>query len=111
MSVEENKALVRHLIEEWNKGNMAAMDELFATDIVHHGGGGEEIRGIKGLKQLLSGFFSAFPDHHTIIKRAREDEGSTTLPAIQNPNYRGRLQNTSRSDESSRLEDLGRLWQ
>ena len=37
MSTEENKALVRQYVEEvWNKGNVAAVDELFAPNYVDH---------------------------------------------------------------------------
>lgn len=33
MSVEENKAFVRHFVEEfWNRGNTAAADELMTVD-------------------------------------------------------------------------------
>jgi len=67
MSIKEIKELGRHLVEEWNKGKaaaMAVMDELYAPDVVFHGGTGEDIRGLKGYKQVLSEFFSAFPDVH-----------------------------------------------
>lgn len=37
MSVEENKAMVRRLIEEWNKGNTAVLDDVIAPDCVIHG--------------------------------------------------------------------------
>jgi steroid delta-isomerase-like uncharacterized protein len=37
MSIEENKALARRWNEEiWNKGNMAAVDELMAGNFVWH---------------------------------------------------------------------------
>jgi predicted ester cyclase len=37
MSIEENKAIVRRMYEEvWNKGNVAAVDELFAPNYVEH---------------------------------------------------------------------------
>lgn len=36
MSVEENKALNRHLVDAWNKGNMAVIDELLASDFLFH---------------------------------------------------------------------------
>jgi len=67
MSIKEIKALGRRLVEEWNKGKaaaMAVMDESYATDVVFHGGTGEDIRGLKGYKQFMSEFFSAFPDVH-----------------------------------------------
>jgi steroid delta-isomerase-like uncharacterized protein len=35
--VEANKALIRRFSDEvWNRGNVAAMDELFASDYVNH---------------------------------------------------------------------------
>jgi len=67
MSAKEIKALVRRFFEESNKGKAAAMaviDELFATNIVYHGGGGEEIRGIKDYKQSTSESYNASPDLH-----------------------------------------------
>jgi len=70
MSVKEIKALVRRFLEESNKGKAAAMaviDELFATNIAYHGGGGEEIRGIKDYKQSTSEMYNASPDIHFTI--------------------------------------------
>jgi len=70
MSAKEIKALERRFFKEWNKGKaatMAAIDELCATNVVYHSGSGEEIHGIKGFKQYMSEFFSAFPDNHFTI--------------------------------------------
>jgi len=70
MSAKEIKALERRFINEWNKGKAAAMtviDELCATNIAYHGGSGEEIHGIKGFKQSMSEFYSAFPNNHFTI--------------------------------------------
>jgi predicted ester cyclase len=70
MSAEEIKALERRFIKEWNKGKaatMAVIDELCATNIIYHGGDGEEIRGLKDFKQSMGEFYSAFPDSHFTI--------------------------------------------
>ena len=70
MSAKEIKSLERRWIKEWNKGKaaiMAAIDELFATDYVEHGGGGEETHGLKDYKQSISELFSAFPDIHLTL--------------------------------------------
>jgi predicted ester cyclase len=61
---EENKALVRLFDEEfWNKGNLAAADELIEADasIVLPGGGpvGREV-----LKAFAASWREAFPDWH-----------------------------------------------
>ena len=67
MSVEDIKSLERRFFEELNKGKaagMAAIDELYATDLVFHGGTGEDTRGIKDHKKYCSELYSAFPDIH-----------------------------------------------
>lgn len=71
MSAKDLKTLMRRFIEEWNKGKAAAMaviDEMYTTDFVSHGGGGEDIRGIKNVKKSTSEEFSAFPDQHFTIE-------------------------------------------
>jgi len=70
MSAKEIKALVRRFFEESNKGKAAAMavvDELCATDFVYHGGGGEEIRGLKDYKQSTREGYNVSPDLHFTI--------------------------------------------
>jgi len=70
MSAKEIKALVRRFFKEWNKGKasaMAVMDEIYATDIVGHGGSGVDIHGLKDYKQSVSDVFNAFPDFHETI--------------------------------------------
>ncbi len=84
MSVEDLKALGRHFFEELNKGKTAAlavMDEVYATDFVGHGGGGEEIRGLEEFKGYMNEVFNAFPDiHFTIHDLVVEgDKGVTRL--------------------------------
>ena len=57
MSVEENKALIRRLVEEgW--ANPDILDELVAADFVTLGGA----RGLDALKQFLSRVLTGFPD-------------------------------------------------
>ena len=46
---------------------MPAIDALFATDYVEHGGTGEDTRGIKNYKQSMNEFYSAFPDVHVTL--------------------------------------------
>ncbi len=62
MTVDENKALIRRGWEIANSGNVQAFDEFYDRNVVYHGGGGEEIRGLENLKAFLQGYFTAFPD-------------------------------------------------
>lgn len=61
---EDPKSLLRRLYDEVNAGNLAAMDELLADDLVEH----EETPGLEpnkeGVKQFFAMFRSAFPDLH-----------------------------------------------
>ena len=64
MSTEANKVLVRRFFEElWNQGNLVVADELLAPEHLHHFPG-EDIHGPDGVKHLISGLRSAFPDFH-----------------------------------------------
>ena len=64
---EHNKRLVRRGIEEvWNRGNLAAVDELVASDFVIHSSP-DEIHGPEGAKQYAAMLRAAFPDIHLTI--------------------------------------------
>ena len=71
MSTEENKALVRRYCEEWNKGKeagMAFMEERYAPDYVIHGAPPGIFPGLAGLRQLITAFWTAFPDEHAVVE-------------------------------------------
>jgi len=69
MTTEQNKALVRRLVEElFNRGNMSLVDEVFAPNFVEH----EELppgmpRDREGVKLLTTMLRSAFPDFKATI--------------------------------------------
>ncbi len=61
---EQNKALVRKFYEEvFNRGNVAAIDQLCDTRFVDHTPGpGQSGGGVAGMKEMVAMFRSAFPD-------------------------------------------------
>ena len=66
---EENKALYRRIIEEFgNKGDRAAVDELYSADLVDHVAIPGNDPGNEGLKQIITSWRDAFPDLHTHIE-------------------------------------------
>ena len=63
MSVEENKAILNRFFEEiFNKGDLAAADELVARDYVNHDPAPGETPGVEGLKQFAADMRTGFPD-------------------------------------------------
>jgi steroid delta-isomerase-like uncharacterized protein len=68
MSIEENKAVLRRIIEElWYKKNLASVDELIDKNWVYHGAGGQEFKGTEGFKHFVTMFTTAFPDFNVTI--------------------------------------------
>jgi steroid delta-isomerase-like uncharacterized protein len=59
---EQNKDLVRRLVETFNGHALDPLDSLLADDFVWHGGSFGEIEGLDAFKQLIGAFYAAFPD-------------------------------------------------
>jgi predicted ester cyclase len=83
MSLEDNKAIVRRMYEEvWNRGNVAAIDELFAPNYVNHLDVPANAPVPAGwqfsheeLKQLISQWRTTFPDlQYTIELQVAEGD-------------------------------------
>jgi steroid delta-isomerase-like uncharacterized protein len=69
MSTEENKAIARRWNEElWSKGNLAAVDELFASDFVWHYAPPGVASDREGYQQYYSEDLSAFADMNCTIE-------------------------------------------
>ena len=65
--LEENKAIVRLMIEELDKANWALFNELHAPNFVYHGPASPKPLTREELEQFIRMLYAAFPDlHHTI---------------------------------------------
>src|SRR5438132_12118030 len=70
MSTEENKAVVRRLIEEgMNKKDVRVFDELLAPNYVNYNFPAPA-PGAEGFKQVIGMFQTAFPDMHVMVEDA-----------------------------------------
>ena len=67
MSLEENKAIVRKMIQAINEQNLASLDELMAPDLVLHMHD-QRMQGWKVNRQVIEGETKAFPDLHVTIE-------------------------------------------
>jgi predicted ester cyclase len=64
MSLEKNKAIVRKVIEAFNKRNLALLDKLMAPDYIDHT---HQLRR-EDVKQYLTVEVKGFPDFHMTIE-------------------------------------------
>lgn len=67
MSLKENKAIIRRLIEAINKRNLTSIDDLIASDFFYHAQT-HQIRGLAVIKQVITDEVKGFPDLHVTIK-------------------------------------------
>ena len=67
---EQNKAIVRRLIEEvWNKGNLSLVDEFFTPNYEHHDASTPDFgRGAESEKKRVTLYRNAFPDLRLTIE-------------------------------------------
>lgn len=68
-TIEQNKAVIlRAEAEVWNKGDLAAVDGIYAPDFVCHFVDGIEWRGQDGIKAAVASHRKSFPDWHERVK-------------------------------------------
>jgi C-1 hydroxylase len=65
MSLEKNKAIIRRMIEAFNKRDLASLDKLIAADYIDHY---HQLRSLKKYKQFGTRLLRAFPDWHEDVE-------------------------------------------
>lgn len=68
MSLEKNKAIIRRLVEAFNRHNPALLDEFIATDFVDGRDTPSELRGLENFKKFEASFNRGFPDVQETIE-------------------------------------------
>jgi steroid delta-isomerase-like uncharacterized protein len=69
MPAEQQKALVRHFIEEvWNQGDLAVIGQVCTPDFVLHDPATPRYKTRLEYEQLVSAYRRAFPDLHCAIE-------------------------------------------
>jgi len=90
VSLEENKAIIRKVMETVNKRDLASLDELIAPDYVD---ATLQLKGLKGFKQSVTLLYEGFPDIHAtiddIIAEGDKVWDRVTLTATHTGEYRG----------------------
>ncbi len=88
---EENKAVVRRLIEDhWNAKNHALVPELFAPAVSFYTPDGV-LKGFDGASTLLQAYATAFPDFHLIIDDLVAEADKVAFRWTFNGTHRGPL--------------------
>ncbi|MGE5763663.1 MAG: ester cyclase, partial [Mycobacterium leprae] len=62
-----HRAFAERFYHEWNCGNMEAVYDMLAPDVVDHAASEGEA-GREGVRQVLDTVRRAFPDHHYTVE-------------------------------------------
>jgi predicted ester cyclase len=109
MSTEENKTISRRLLEEvWNRGNLAVVDELVASDYVGHDvhTPGGAFYGPDGLKEHFAVLRAAIPDAHIAIEDAVAEGDRTVVRFTLSGTHGGSLMGIPPNGRSVRFSAL-----
>jgi predicted ester cyclase len=89
MTIEQNKQIMRRMIEEvWNQGNLATAEELFAPN--HTSPSAPDLpAGAEGVKILVKMFREAMPDYHMNIDLMMGDESQVVARFTQSGTHSG----------------------
>ena len=69
MSIEQNKTIVTRIWEEiFSKGNLDLIEKLYDTNYVYHGPGGQELKGLEGLRHYKKELWTIMPDVHFTLE-------------------------------------------
>jgi predicted SnoaL-like aldol condensation-catalyzing enzyme len=65
MSLDQNKTVVNRIWQEiFNEGKLDLIDQLYDANYLYHGPGGQELKGLEGLRQYKRELRRLMPDVH-----------------------------------------------
>ena len=67
-SEEQNRALIREVIELLNQRKLDKVFELYAADYIFHGAGGDTLHGRDAIRNVWEAWLVGFPDLHSTIE-------------------------------------------
>lgn len=106
VSTEQNKPLVRRLIEEgFNKGNERVIDELVAPNFATRE---ESMRavGLAGFKEMVAAFRTAFPDARMTIEDVIAEGDKVITWAYFTGTHRGPLEGIPPTGKRVKVKDV-----
>ena len=104
---EENKIISKKVYEEvWVKGNLDAVDELFADDFVNHSQPPNLPQGREGFKMLAGGYQAAFPNMKMVVEDTLADGDRVVIRWISTGKHEGEFNGIAATDKDVRVTGI-----
>jgi steroid delta-isomerase-like uncharacterized protein len=69
MVSDAQRAVIERLVERgFNRGDLAAVDEVVAEDVIDHSAAPHQAQGIRGVKERIDALRRGFPDLHMQVE-------------------------------------------
>jgi steroid delta-isomerase-like uncharacterized protein len=95
---KDNREKSRRIFEEvWNKKNVGLIDELVATDYLHHDVQSADQKGIEAYRQFVDVYLKAFPDIRFNIEDEISDGDTVVIRWTVTGTHNGDLPNLPRT--------------
>jgi steroid delta-isomerase-like uncharacterized protein len=103
MSTEQHKIRARHWFDAINRGDLSAVEEIFASDcVLHLGAGPESPPGRESIRQLISSFRTAFPDLHLEVEQILAEDDAVAVRWTATGTHEGILMGMGRTGKRAR---------
>jgi steroid delta-isomerase-like uncharacterized protein len=110
MSIEENKAIARRWNEEiWSKGNLAAIDELLASDFVFNYPSAGAAPDREGYKRTMAEFHGPCSDIQCSTKEVVAEGDKVVVRWTWSGNHTGEVWGVAATDERLTLTGISIL--
>ncbi len=110
MKIEENKAIVRRLYEEgWGKGDLAAIEEVFASEHILHWNDLTPVvqhRTAAEVKRIVKEFRAAFPDLEVIIDDIVGEDDKVAVQVTFIGTHQGEYEGYAPTHKCGRFTDM-----
>jgi steroid delta-isomerase-like uncharacterized protein len=95
MAINTNKALVRRYFEElWSQGKLDVADEIISPDFtLTNPNLPQPVRGVEGVKQVVTRFRTAFPDLQVAVERLVAEEDTVVARNTARGTHHATFQN------------------
>lgn len=89
MSQQDNIAATERLGAAVNSGNLDALHEVFAPNVIDHDPASDQAPGPEGFIQFFTGFRAAFPDLNISVEQLVADEDNVAIAYTVTGTHRG----------------------
>jgi steroid delta-isomerase-like uncharacterized protein len=105
---KDNVALVlRHHEDVWTRGNLGAVDELFAEDFVGHHPGAPDWLGPEGVRKVVLATRKAFPDFSEFVEHVISENGYVVTRFTASGTHLGPYRNLAPTGKRFSMSEIG----